>query len=80
MSVLQKRVESTLHPARQSDIVQGGWEGGEGMGRLRGEEGSSGAGVSAVCHLARSLGHVCLCMCCGQRGPHGVKAGRSGHG
>lgn len=36
MSVIQKRVESALQPARESDIVLGGWEGGEGMGRLGG--------------------------------------------
>lgn len=36
MSIIQKRVESALQPAWESDIVQGGWEGEEGMGRLRG--------------------------------------------
>lgn len=81
MSVIQKQVESALQPAQESDIVQGGREGGEGMERLRGERGRSGVGVSAVClDLAGSLGHVCRCMCCGQRGPHRVKAGRSGYG
>lgn len=44
MSVIQKRVESALQPAREADIVQGGQEGGEGMGRLRGEQWRGGGG------------------------------------
>ena len=71
-----------MQPAGESDVVQGGQEEGEGMGRLRGgRQGSSGTGVSAVClDLAGSSGHVCRCRCWGQRGPHGMKPGRSGCG
>ena len=36
MSIIQKHVESALQPAWESDIVQGDWEGDEGMGRVRG--------------------------------------------
>lgn len=80
MSVIQKRVQSALQPAWASDIVLGGQEGGEGLGSLRGRRGSSGLGLSAVClDLAGSLRHVCLWLCCGPRGPHGVKPGGSGY-
>lgn len=80
MSVIQKRVQSALQPAWASDIVLGGQEGGEGLGSLRGRRGGSGLGLSAVClDLAGSLRHVCLWLCCGPRGPHGVKPGGSGY-
>ena len=72
MSVIQKRVESALQPAWESDIVQGGREGGKSMGRLWGDKRElwGGREVSAVyLDLAGSLGHVCPCMCCGQSGP-----------
>ena len=80
MSVIQKRVESALQPAWESDIVQGGWEGGESMGRWWGDKRElGGGGVSAVyLDLAGSLGHVCPGMCCGQSGPTEDRLGDQG--
>lgn len=62
MSVIQKRVESALQPAWESDIVQGGRGGRREHGEVvRGQEGAVGRGEECQLFTLILQGHWDMC-------------------